>query len=135
MQKKSNYNYNNNIDTLENDKYFNFQNKFELENKLIKYFKEFHRISIIRTGYKGKEYPELTILDRTRNIFGYMVINNSNEKPNIEKLIKQIQIVYSELDRPLFYLYYNTNITIPSLHFTTSEIIHERMIMKMSQKA
>ncbi len=84
------------------------QNKKSFEDSLCEYLHRCYRIKIERASYEGKLYPELLILDRTRNIFGYISIErhieeegNSRKQAAVDSITrKKIQVCYSELDRP-----------------------------------
>ncbi|MGV3529135.1 MAG: hypothetical protein ACO1OO_09585 [Flavisolibacter sp.] len=119
-----------------------FKNTIDAED-VVKYIEEKIRKSLRtkleRVSYPGKTYPKLTVLDRTRNIFGYIVISELKENSEYlqnnfynNKLIKEIQITYSELDRPVFYVYWIFNEEgVLRLKFQTSEQIHDLMINRL----
>ena len=98
------------------------------------------RTKLERVRHEGKFYPEITILDRTRNIYGYIVIrelkeekeHSNNKEKYLERLLKEIRIAYSELDRPVYYVYWFYSATGELiLKFQTSEQIHDVLIKRL----
>lgn len=116
-------------------------NKKILEDNICEYLHKYHKIKIERASFKGRFYPELLILDRTRNIFGYICIkHHSEEKVNLNKKIefdnltkKRIQVYYSELDRPVFFLYWISTKSSEGFYFLTSEQIQDILLKKLEE--
>lgn len=117
------------------------QNKKYLEDSISEYLHKYHRIKIERASYDGRFYPELLILDRTRNIFGYICIQHHSEgKVNLSKQTefdnitkKRIQVYYSELDRPVFFLHWFSTKNSEGIYFLTSEQIQDILLKKIEE--
>lgn len=112
-----------------------------LENSIIEYLYKYHRIKIERARYEGRFYPELLILDRTRNIFGYISIQHHTAENNIlaEKIEfdlstkKRIQVSYSELDRPVFFIHCFSGKSSIEIYFLTSEQIQDIILRNIEE--
>jgi len=117
------------------------QEKNDLENAICDYLFKFHKIKIERAAYAGRFYPELLILDRTRNIFGYLCIEHHNEEDFNSDYIKEfdritkkrIQVYYSELDRPIFFLHWFSTLNSEGVYYLTSEQIHDILIKGLDE--
>jgi len=113
--------------------------KKHLEDSISDYLHKYHKILIVSAAYEDRLYPELLILDRTRNIFGYICIQQypSDNDDSISRMEfdnitrKRIQICYSELDRPVFFLYVFTEKNNSGIHFLTSEQIQDILLEKI----
>ncbi len=102
--------------------------KTELEEKLIEFLTGYHRIKIIRTEYNDRDYPGITILDSTRNIIGYIYFVASINNFKVNKVLKQIKIILSDLDRPIFYVFFEPN-SKRYINYLASDQIHQYLLL------
>jgi hypothetical protein len=90
----------------------------EINENLITILKNKFKINIEEASFANGYIPKYIILDRTRNIHSYVTfikvsndcINGdffSQSKDYITSFIELIKIQYSQLDRPLFFIYEN----------------------------
>jgi len=117
--------------------------KLVLEEALSEFLHKFHGIKIERAGaaYEGRNYPDLIILDRTRNIFGYLCVQHYNkdkfsqkEKVELDALYKKrIKAYYSEVDRPIFFLNWFSSVNGEGIYYQTSEQIQDILLKTMDE--
>ncbi len=112
-----------------------------LEEIFIDYFKIL-KIKIIRADLKDRRYPDLLILDGSKEIIGYIELKYHGApfvmaykmRPgrecyegsitlDKEKISKQIKIIYGELDRPVFFVHWVDFPCLKGVFFQTSEEI------------
>lgn len=121
----------------------NVQEKRELENAVCDYLLKHHKIKTERASYEGRLYPELLILDRTRNIFGYLSIHyhntedfNSDFQKDFDRITrKRIQVYYSELDRPVFFLHWFSTEDSEGIYFITSEQVQDILVNEKTENS
>lgn len=117
-----------------------------LEDIFIDYFKT-QRINIIRADLKNRRYPDLLILDSSKEIIGYIELKYHASpflltwkmRPGREcyegsltldkkKVSEQLKIIYSELDRPVFFVHWVDFPCTKGIFFQTSEQLHDILL-------
>lgn len=117
-----------------------------LEEIFIEYIKT-QGISIIRADLKNRRYPDLLILDSSKEIIGYIELKyhaapflltwkirpgrecyEGSLTLDKEKVVKQLKIIFSELDRPVFYVHWVDFPCMKGIFFQTSEQLHEILL-------
>ena len=117
----------------------------QLEEIFTEYMKTIG-IKIIRGDLKNRKYPDLVILDNSKAIIGYIEFKYHaapfvwafKKMPNREcyegsvtldkdKIIEQLKIIYSELERPVFYVHWVDFPCIKGIFFQTSEQLHDML--------
>jgi hypothetical protein len=117
-----------------------------LEEVFIDYFKT-HGINIIRADLKDRRYPDLLILDRSKEIIGYIELKyhaapfvmTYKMRPgrecyegsitlDKEKITKQLKIIFSELDRPVFFVHWVDFPCMKGIFYQTSEQLHDKLL-------
>ena len=117
-----------------------------LEEIFIEYFKT-QSINIIRADLKNRRYPDLLILDSSKEIIGYIELKyhatpfllTYRMRPgrecyegsltlDKEKVAKQLKIIFSELDRPVFYVHWVDFPCMKGIFYQTSEQLHEILL-------
>lgn len=102
------------------------------------------KINIVRADLKDRRYPDLLILDGSKEIIGYIELKyhaapflltwkmrpgrecyEGSLTLDKEKISKQLKIIYSELDRPVFYVHWVDFPCIKGIFYQTSEQLHE----------
>jgi hypothetical protein len=117
-----------------------------MEEIFIDYLKT-QGINIIRADLKDRRYPDLLILDSSKEIIGYIELKN-HASPFLltyrmrpgrecyegsltldkEKISKQLKIIFSELDRPVFYVHWVDFPCNKGIFYQTSEQLHEILL-------
>jgi len=114
-----------------------------LEEIFIEYLKTL-RINIIRADLKNRRYPDLLLLDSSKEIIGYIELKyhaapfvmTYKIRPGREcyegsvtidkkKVENQLKIIYSELDRPVFFVHWIDFPCIKGIFFQTSDQLLE----------
>jgi hypothetical protein len=122
-----------------------------IEEIFIDYFKK-HGIKIIRADLKDRRYPDLLILDNSKEIIGYIELKyhaspfllTYKMRPgrecyegsltlDKEKVIKQLKIIFSELDRPVFFIHWVDFPCIKGIFFQTSEQLQEILLHRTDE--
>lgn len=117
-----------------------------IEEIFIDFFKT-QNINIIRADLKDRRYPDLLILDGSKEIIGYIELKyhaapfllTYRMRPgrecyegsltlDKEKVAKQLKIIYSELDRPVFYVHWVDFPCNKGIFYQTSEQLHEILL-------
>ena len=117
-----------------------------LEESFIEYMKA-KGVNIIRADLKNRRYPDLLILDSSKAIIGYIELKyhaspfvwTFKKRPgrecyegsitlDKEKIIKQLKIIYSELDRPVYFVHWLDFPCIKGIYFQTSEQLHDYIL-------
>jgi hypothetical protein len=117
-----------------------------LEEVFIDYFKT-QSINIVRADLKDRRYPDLLILDRSKEIIGYIELKyhaspfllayrmrpgrecyEGSLTLDKEKVAKQLKIIFSELDRPVFYVHWVDFPCMKGIFYQTSEQLHEILL-------
>lgn len=117
-----------------------------LEEIFIEYFKT-QSINIIRADLKDRRYPDLLILDSSKEIIGYIELKyhaspflltwkmrpgrecyEGSLTLDKEKVAKQLKIIFSELDRPVFYVHWVDFPCMKGIFYQTSEQLHEILL-------
>lgn len=117
-----------------------------LEEIFIDYMKTLG-INIIRADLKDRRYPDLMILDSSKEIIGYIELKYHGApfvmtykmRPgrecyegsitlDKEKIIKQLKIIFSELDRPVFFVHWVDFPCLKGIFHQTSEQLQELLL-------
>jgi len=117
-----------------------------LEEVFIDYFKT-KSINIIRADLKDRRYPDLLILDSSKEIIGYIELKyhaapflltyrmrpgrecyEGSVTMDKEKITKQLKIIFNELDRPVFYVHWVDFPCMKGIFYQTSEQLHEILL-------
>lgn len=114
-----------------------------LENILLDFMNNKLKIKALHADKKNKSYPDCMILNGDKGILAYFevkyhgapfihAINKINRycyegsaTLDLKKLIKQLEIVDSELDRPTFYLHWIDYPCLKGIFFETSEQVKD----------
>ncbi len=117
-----------------------------LEEIFIDYLK-IQGINIIRADLKDRRYPDLLILDSSKEIIGYIELKYHGSpflltwklRPgrecyegsltlDKEKVVKQLKIIFSELDRPVFFVHWVDFPCTKGVFFQTSGQLHDILL-------
>jgi hypothetical protein len=117
-----------------------------LEEIFIDYFKT-QSINVVRADLKNRRYPDLLILDRSKEIIGYIELKyhaspflltwkmrpgrecyEGSLTLDKEKVSKQLKIIFSELDRPVFFVHWVDFPCMKGILYQTSEQLHEILL-------
>jgi hypothetical protein len=117
-----------------------------LEEIFIDFFKS-QSINIVRADLKDRRYPDMLILDSSKEIIGYIELKyhaspflltwkmrpgrecyEGSLTMDKEKVIKQLKIIFSELDRPVFYVHWVDFPCVKGIFYQTSEQLHEILL-------
>jgi len=117
-----------------------------LEEIFIEFFKT-QSINIVRADLKNRRYPDLLILDSSKEIIGYIELKYHaapfvwafKKRPgrecyegsltlDKEKVAKQLKIIFSELDRPVFYVHWVDFPCMKGIFYQTSEQLHDILL-------
>lgn len=104
-------------------------------------------INIVRADLKDRRYPDLLLLDRSKEIIGYIELKyhaapfvmTYKMRPgrecyegsitlDKEKITKQLKIIYSELDRPVFFVNWVDFPCMKGIFYQTSEQLHDILL-------
>lgn len=117
-----------------------------LENKIMEYLNEKLNIKVIKGDSQNKKYPDCMILNTSKGILAYFEVKYhaapfimANKKINrycyegsatldYNKVKKQLDIIYSEIDRPVFYLHWIDYPCLKGLFFETSDQVKQYLI-------
>jgi len=118
-----------------------------LEEIFIDFFKEKQKINIVRADLKNRRYPDLLILDSSKSIIGYIELKyhaapflltykmregrecyEGSLTLDKKKIEKQIAIIYSELDRPVFFVHWVDFPCVKGIFYQTSEQLHDYLL-------
>lgn len=109
-----------------------------LENIIIEFLKEKYKLNATHADVSNKKYPDCMLLSSDKGILAYFEVKYhgapfimANRKIgrycyegsatlDLNKIIKQIEIIESELDRPVFYLHWIDYPCLKGLFFETS---------------
>lgn len=116
------------------------------EDILIDFFNEKLRIRALHGDNSNKKYPDCMILKKDRGIVAYFevkyhsapfimaskTINRYCYEGSVtldqKKIIKQLEIIESDLDRPVFYLHWINYPCLKGIFFETSEQVKDYML-------
>ena len=115
------------------------------ENLIINYLKEHHGINVCHADKINKNFPDCMILNKDKSIVAYIevkyhgapfiyAINKINRycyegsiTLDYKKIIKQLEIIYTDLDRPVFYLHWVDFPCLKGIFFETSDQVKENI--------
>lgn len=119
-----------------------------LEDVIIDFLKEKYKLNVTHGDNLNKKYPDCMLLSGDKGILAYFEVKyhgapfiNAIRKTgrycyegsatlDLEKLIKQIEIVESELDRPVFYLHWIDYPCLKGLFFETSDQVKTELFIQ-----
>lgn len=114
-----------------------------LEDLIIDFMNKKLKIKAMHADKKNKSYPDCMILGSDRGILAYFEVKyhgapfiqainkikrfcyEGSATLDLKKVIKQLEIIDSELDRPTFYLHWIDYPCLKGLYFETSEQVKE----------
>lgn len=110
-----------------------------LENLLIDFFQKKLKLKAVHADNKNKSYPDCMILNTDKGILAYFEVKyhaapfinainsigrycyEGSATLDYKKIIKQIELIESDLDRPTFYLHWIDYPCLKGIFFETSE--------------
>lgn len=116
------------------------------ENILIDFFKEKLKINALHADKTNKKYPDCMILKKDRGIAAYFevkyhsapfisAINKINRycyegsvTLDYKKIVNQLEIIESDLERPVFYLHWIDYPCLKGIFFETSEQVKDYIL-------
>lgn len=117
-----------------------------LEDKISEFFNETLKIKVIKGDTSNKKYPDCMILNTDKGILAYFEVKYhaapfimAHKKINrycyegsatldYKKVETQLDIIYSEIDRPVFYLHWIDYPCIKGLFFETSNQVKQYLL-------
>ena len=109
--------------------------KTEIISEFLGYLKEKNRFCIVNWQPTKSEYPNHIFLSGDKGIlayldFQYLESENSFTRRNIQissnLLLKKLQVADSQLDRPIFFIYFLNYVDKHGVFFETNEQIKDR---------
>lgn len=119
-----------------------------LEDVIIDFFKEKYKLNVTHGDNANKRYPDCMLLSGDKGILAYFEVKyhgapfisaiqkigrycyEGSATLDLDKLIKQIEIVESELDRPVFYLHWIDYPCLKGLFFETSDQVKNELFLQ-----
>lgn len=117
----------------------------QLEEIFITYLKTL-RINVIRADLKDRRYPDLLVLDSSKEIIAYIELKyhaapflltykmregrecyEGSLTLDKKKIVKQLEIFESEIERPVFYVHWVDFPCIKGIFFQTSEQLQDML--------
>ncbi|MFW6015842.1 MAG: hypothetical protein ACOCRK_05350 [bacterium] len=116
-----------------------------LEDIIIDYLNKNFRIKAMHADKKDKRYPDCMILNTDRGILAYFEVKyhaapfitaihkinrycyEGSATLDYKKIIKQLELIESDLDRPTFYLHWIDYPCLKGLFFETSEQVKQNL--------
>ncbi len=119
-----------------------------LEDVIIDFLKEKYKLNVTHADKKNKKYPDCMLLSGDKGILAYFEVKyhgapfisaiskigrycyEGSATLDLDKLIKQIEIVESDLDRPVFYLHWIDYPCLKGLFFETSDQVKNELFLQ-----
>lgn len=119
-----------------------------LEDIIIDFLKEKYRLNVTHGDNSNKRYPDCMLLSGDKGILAYFEVKyhgapfisaiskigrycyEGSATLDLVKLIKQLEIVESELDRPVFYLHWIDYPCLKGLFFETSDQVKNELFLQ-----
>lgn len=119
-----------------------------LENIIIEFLKEKYKLNATHGDVSNKKYPDCMLLSGDKGILAYFEVKyhgapfisaihnigrycyEGSATLDLDKLVKQIEIVDSELDRPVFYLHWIDYPCLKGIFFETSDQVKNELFMQ-----
>lgn len=116
-----------------------------LEDVIIDFLKEKYKLNVTHGDNSNKKYPDCMLLSGDKGILAYFEVKyhgapfisairkigrycyEGSATLDLGKLVKQIEIVESELDRPVFYLHWIDYPCLKGLFFETSDQVKNEL--------
>lgn len=116
-----------------------------IENLIIDYLKTQHGINALHADKSNKSYPDCMILNKDRSILAYFEVKyhgapfisaihkinrycyEGSATLDFKKIIKQLELIYTDLDRPVFYLHWIDYPCLKGIFFETSDQVKENI--------
>lgn len=119
-----------------------------LEDVIIDFLKNNYKLNVTHGDNTNKRYPDCMLLSGDKGILAYFEVKyhgapfisaiqkigrycyEGSATLDLEKLINQIEIVDSELDRPVFYLHWIDYPCLKGLFFETSDQVKNELFLQ-----
>lgn len=119
-----------------------------LEDVIIDFLKEKYKLNVTHGDNSNKKYPDCMLLSGDKGILAYFEVKyhgapfisairkigrycyEGSATLDLGKLVKQIEIVESELDRPVFYLHWIDYPCLKGLFFETSDQVKNELFIQ-----
>lgn len=116
-----------------------------LEDIIIDFLRSKYKLNIVHGDNQNKKYPDCMLLSGDKGILAYFEVKyhgapfisainkigrycyEASATMDLKKLTKQIEIVESELDRPVFYLHWIDYPCLKGLFFETSDQVKNEL--------
>ncbi len=119
-----------------------------LEDIIIDFLKTKYKLNVTHGDSSNKKYPDCMLLSGDKGILAYFEVKyhgapfisainkigrycyEGSATLDLDKLVKQIEIVESELDRPVFYLHWIDYPCLKGLFFETSDQVKNELFIQ-----
>ena len=119
-----------------------------LEDVIIDFLRTKYKLNVTHGDTSNKKYPDCMLLSGDKGILAYFEVKyhgapfinaintikrfcyEGSATLDLNKLIKQIEIIESELDRPVFYLHWVDYPCLKGLFFETSEQVKNELFIQ-----
>ena len=118
-----------------------------LEDVVIEYLRTKYKLNVVHGDTSNKKYPDCMLLSGDKGILAYFEVKyhgapfisainkigrycyEGSATLDLDKLVKQIEIVESELDRPVFYLHWIDYPCLKGIFFETSDQVKNELFI------
>lgn len=119
-----------------------------LEDVIIDFLKSKYKLNVTHGDTSNKKYPDCMLLSGDKGILAYFEVKyhgapfisaiqkigrycyEGSATLDLDKLVKQIEIVESELDRPVFYLHWIDYPCLKGIFFETSDQVKNELFIQ-----
>lgn len=119
-----------------------------LEDVIIDYLRKKYKLNVTHGDTSNKKYPDCMLLSGDKGILAYFEVKyhgapfisaiqnikrycyEGSATLDFDKLVKQIEIIESELDRPVFYLHWIDYPCLKGLFFETSDQVKNELFIQ-----
>ena len=121
-----------------------------LEDVIIDFLRDKYKLNVTHGDVSNKKYPDCMLLSGDKGILAYFEVKyhgapfisaintigrycyEGSATLDLDKLVKQIEIIESELDRPVFYLHWIDYPCLKGLFFETSDQVKNELFKQGS---
>lgn len=121
-----------------------------LEDVIMEFIKSKFKLNVTHGDDTNKKYPDCMLLSGDKGILAYFEVKyhgapfisaihkigrycyEGSATLDLEKLVKQIEIIVSDLDRPVFYLHWIDYPCLKGLFFETSDQVKDELLQQGS---
>lgn len=119
-----------------------------LEDVIIEFFNSRFKLNVTHGDNKNKKYPDCMLLGTDKGILAYFEVKyhsapflmaiqkigrycyEGSATLDLNKIIKQIELIESDLDRPVFYLHWIDYPCLKGIFFETSEQVKNELFIQ-----